>query len=50
MLKSGSVVRAAQTLSPGGSFTFTPAAGTNTYVVKVDPTVNNVGDLVIWVN
>ena len=50
VLKSGTVVRASQNLNPGDSFTFTPAAGTNTYTIKVDPPVNKVGDLVIWVN
>jgi len=50
VLKSGTVVRAPQNLNPGDSFTFTPAAGTNSYTIKVDPPVNKVGDLVIWVN
>ena len=45
VLKAGVVVKSASTYGPGDSFTFTPAAGTNTYVIKIDPTVNKVGAL-----
>jgi hypothetical protein len=49
--KAGVLVKAASSFSstPGDTVSFTPAAGTNTYVIKVDPTVNNVGDYVISV-
>jgi hypothetical protein len=50
VLLGGVVVKAATIRNPGDSFTFTPATGTNTYVIKVDPTVNNVGDLTIFVS
>jgi hypothetical protein len=50
VLKAGVVVKSAVGCNPGDSFTFTPATGTNTYVIKVDPTVNNIGDLVIFVS
>jgi hypothetical protein len=50
VLKAGVVVSSATSRNPGDSFTFTPAAGTNTYVIKIDPTVNNVGDLTIFVS
>ena len=50
VLKAGVVVRAAQSYGPGDPFTFTPAAGTNTYAIKVDPTVNNVGALIVSVS
>jgi hypothetical protein len=50
VLNGSTVVRTAQTMTAGDSFTFTPAAGTNTYTIKVDPTVNNVGALVVSVS
>jgi hypothetical protein len=50
VLLGGVVVKTASSHNPGDSLSFTPAAGTNTYVIKVDPTVNNVGDLTIFVS
>ena len=38
------------TTNPGDTVSFTPAAGTNTYVIKVDPAVNNVGAYVVSVS
>jgi hypothetical protein len=49
VLLGGVVVKTASSHNPGDSLSFTPAAGTNTYVIKIDPTVNNVGDLTIFV-
>jgi hypothetical protein len=52
VLKGGVVVKAASSFAsnPGDSISFTPATGTNTYVIKVDPTVNNVGSYVLSVS
>jgi hypothetical protein len=50
VLNGSTVVRSAQTMTAGDSFTFTPAAGTNTYTIRIDPTVNNVGALVASVS
>ncbi len=50
VLKAGVVVRAAGTYNPGDSFTFTPAAGTNTYVIKVDLPSTRVGEVTVWVD
>jgi hypothetical protein len=50
VLKAGVVVQSATSRTPGDSWTFTPAAGTNTYVIKIDPTVNNVGDFTFFVS
>ncbi|MDX6524323.1 MAG: large repetitive protein, partial [Gaiellales bacterium] len=50
VLLGGVVVKAASSHNPGDSLSFTPAAGTNTYVIKIDPTVNNIGDLTIFVS
>ena len=49
ILKNGVVVQSAQSRTPGDSWTFTPASGTNTYVVKIDPITNVVGDQYIGV-
>ena len=50
VLLGGVVVKTASSHNPGDSLSFTPAAGTNTYVIKIDPTVNNVGDLTVFVS
>lgn len=50
--KAGVLVKAPSsfTTNPGDTVSFTPAAGTNTYVIKVDPAVNNVGAYVVSVS
>ncbi len=50
VLLGGVVVKSAGSYLPGDPFTFTPAAGTNIYTIKVDPTYNNVGALTVSVS